>query len=103
MTQSKLFHNDTNHPVFLTIYIGGRSPGAIEDYGTRKLALRPEQMEEVSYGDMLHPFIEGMEITRQIEGVTSSYRLMIEGESPLFDQMVNETDLVSLSAIEAAF
>ncbi len=103
MTQSKLFHNDTSRPVSLTIYIGGRNSGAVEAFGTRKLVLEPEQAEEVSYGDLHHPFIEGVEITRQVAGVESSYKVMVNGGSPLFEKIVNETDLISLSTIEAAF
>lgn len=103
LSQSKVIHNDTNRKISLTIFIGGRNPGAVEAYGTRKLELEPEQSEEVSYGDVLHPFIEGMEIKRQLDGVESSHRIMINGENSRFDRVINEAELISLSAVEAAF
>jgi len=100
VSETKSIFNDTSSAVELTIYVAGRQGGQVQEFGTRQFSLASGKTIDVEYGDLHHPFLEGVMIKSEISGVEISQKLMVKKQDSDFDQALNVPNVIALSDLQ---
>jgi len=100
VSETKSIFNDTSSAVELTIYVAGRQGGQVQEFGTRQFSLASGETIDVEYGDLHHPFLEGVMIKSEISGVEISQKLMVKRQDSDFDQALNVPNVIALSDLQ---
>lgn len=96
-TMSKLFINETEFDLSVTLHIrkGFHINGF--EYGTVNFELRSKDQLEVSYGDMENGYLNGVSCSASIEGRDVSYTERVKEVGCPLDQLLNHKDTLHIS------
>ncbi len=95
---SKTICNDTESPMRITLYVGGRTNG-FESYGTREVELVPGQVMDVDFGDIRHPYLNGIKTETLVAGMSVTNQIMVEEHESDFDLYLNGDEHIMTSTL----
>ena len=98
MGGSKIFCNETNKDVTVTIYIR-KGDDHKQNYGTVLVSLKPGESKGVDYGCQRNAFLNGLKISFSHEGMTLAHEQMVLNKHSMFDKLLNNNTTIILDKV----
>ncbi|WP_096084377.1 hypothetical protein [Agaribacterium haliotis] len=100
MEQVKSFRNMTTEQVELTLYIASAEHDLLTPHGSRITVIAPGQEEQVSFGSLRQPYLNGIKVSLQSEQDQMSFERWTRYTGSPADLMLNHNDAFCIVADE---